>query len=187
MDELENDQDGFNAVYMMIHSGARGSKEQARQLGGMRGLMIKMQKNLQGSVGGIIEHPILANFKEGLDVIEYFISSHGGRKGLADTALKTSDAGHLTRKLKGVAQNVIVVEQCCNTLRGIEAMQLEEEDGVIESISDQILGKVALKDVLHPVTKQLIVASGEEINEIIAKAIDDSCIPMVEIRSVLTC
>ncbi|MCS7005742.1 MAG: DNA-directed RNA polymerase subunit beta' [Cytophagales bacterium] len=188
MELMEQDQQGFNSIYMMMHSGARGSREQIRQLGGMRGLMAKPQKNLQGSAGEIIENPILSNFKEGLDVLEYFISTHGARKGLADTALKTADAGYLTRRLVDVAQDVIITEEDCGTLRGITIEALRQEDGEIaEPLSERILGRTSLHDIYHPQTKELIVASGEEINEDIAEAIEKAGIEQVEIRSVLTC
>jgi DNA-directed RNA polymerase subunit beta' len=187
MKQLENDQQGFNPIYMMMHSGARGSREQIRQLGGMRGLMAKPQKNLQGSVGEIIENPIISNFKEGLDVIEYFISTHGARKGLADTALKTADAGYLTRRLVDVAQDVIINENDCGTLRGITTTALKDNDDIVEPLSERILGRVSVHDIYDPNTNELIVASGQEVNEEIAKRIDDSGIEAVEIRSVLTC
>jgi DNA-directed RNA polymerase subunit beta' len=172
---------------MMMHSGARGSREQIRQLGGMRGLMAKPQKNLQGSVGEIIENPILSNFKEGLDVLEYFISTHGARKGLADTALKTADAGYLTRRLVDVAQDVVINEQDCGTLRGINVSALKDNEDIVESLSDRILGRVTVHDVYDPITDQLIIKSGEEVTEVVAKIIDESSIESVEIRSVLTC
>ena len=185
--QLENDNQGFNSIYMMMHSGARGSREQIRQLGGMRGLMAKPQKNLQGSVGEIIENPILSNFKEGLDVLEYFISTHGARKGLADTALKTADAGYLTRRLVDVAQDVIINENDCGTLRGIMISALKDNEDIIEPLSERILGRVSVHDVYHPVTGQLVVASGQEINEDIALSMDETGIDGIEIRSVLTC
>ncbi|MCS6824209.1 MAG: DNA-directed RNA polymerase subunit beta' [Cytophagaceae bacterium] len=187
MKQLENDQQGFNPIYMMMHSGARGSREQIRQLGGMRGLMAKPQKNLQGSIGEIIENPILSNFKEGLDVIEYFISTHGARKGLADTALKTADAGYLTRRLVDVAQDVIINEIDCGTLRGITISALKDNEEIVEPLSERILGRVSVHDVYHPVTNEILVRSGEEITEEIAYAIDQSGLESVEIRSVLTC
>ncbi|GAB4196974.1 MAG: DNA-directed RNA polymerase subunit beta' [Thermoflexibacter sp.] len=185
--QLEEDRQGFNPIYMMMHSGARGSREQVRQLGGMRGLMAKPQKNLQGSVGEIIENPILSNFKEGLDVVEYFISTHGARKGLADTALKTADAGYLTRRLVDVAQDVVINEEDCGTLRGITMEALKDQDDIIEKLAERILGRVSVHDVFDPLTGELIVASGEEITEDIAKRIDETSIEQVEIRSVLTC
>jgi len=185
--QLENDQQGFNSVYMMMHSGARGSREQVRQLGGMRGLMAKPQKNLAGGVGEIIENPILSNFKEGLDVLEYFISTHGARKGLADTALKTADAGYLTRRLHDVAQDVVVNEVDCGTLRGIEISALKDNEDIVEPLSERILGRVSVHDVMDPLSGELILASGQEITEEIAARIDETSIETVEIRSVLTC
>ncbi len=183
---LTTDKQGFNSIYMMLDSGARGSKEQIRQLGGMRGLMAKPQKS--GAAGGeIIENPILSNFKEGLSILEYFISTHGARKGLADTALKTADAGYLTRRLVDVAQDVIINEEDCGTLRGLSATALKNNEDVVESLYDRILGRVSLHDILHPNTSQLFVKSGEEITEDIARKIDGSPIESVEIRSVLTC
>ncbi len=187
MKQMENDRQGFNAIYMMMHSGARGSREQIRQLGGMRGLMAKPQKNLQGSAGEIIENPILSNFKEGLDVLEYFISTHGARKGLADTALKTADAGYLTRRLHDVAQDVIIVENDCETLRGIQVSPLKDNDEIVEPLSERILGRVSVHDIFDPLTNELIVESGEEITEVMAAKIDETSIETVEIRSVLTC
>jgi len=187
MTQLENADQGFNSIYMMMHSGARGSREQIRQLGGMRGLMAKPQKNLQGSVGEIIENPILSNFKEGLDVIEYFISTHGARKGLADTALKTADAGYLTRRLVDVAQDVIINEVDCGTLRGLSVLALKDNEDIVEPLSERVLGRVVVHDVYDPATNKLIVASGEEITEEIAIEIDESALEEVEIRSVLTC
>ncbi|MCC5945042.1 MAG: DNA-directed RNA polymerase subunit beta' [Bernardetiaceae bacterium] len=187
MTDLENDDQGFNSVYMMMHSGARGSREQIRQLGGMRGLMAKPQKNLQGSVGEIIENPILSNFKEGLDVIEYFISTHGARKGLADTALKTADAGYLTRRLVDVAQDAVINEDDCGTLRGITVTALKEQDDILEPLSERILGRTSLHDIFHPETDELILAAGELITEDTANEIDSVGIEAVEIRSALTC
>jgi DNA-directed RNA polymerase subunit beta' len=185
--QLEDEDQGFNSVYMMMHSGARGSKEQIRQLGGMRGLMAKPQKNIQGSVGEIIENPILSNFKEGLDVLEYFISTHGARKGLADTALKTADAGYLTRRLHDVAQDVVVNEKDCETLRGITVAALKDNEDIVEPLSERILGRTAVNDVIDPVTKTLLAKAGEEITEEIADIIEDSAVDSVEIRSALTC
>ena len=186
MDILSNDNQGFNSVYMMLDSGARGSKEQIRQLCGMRGLMAKPQKS--GTSGGeIIENPILSNFKEGLSVLEYFISTHGARKGLADTALKTADAGYLTRRLHDVAQDMIVVEQDCNGLRGIYTTALKDNDDIVEPLYDRILGRTPLNDVVNPETEELIVAANEDITEEIAEAIENAGIEGVEIRSVLTC
>ncbi|MEB2783728.1 DNA-directed RNA polymerase subunit beta' [Algoriphagus persicinus] len=187
MKQMEEDKQGFNAIYMMMHSGARGSREQIRQLGGMRGLMAKPQKNLQGSVGEIIENPILSNFKEGLDVLEYFISTHGARKGLADTALKTADAGYLTRRLVDVAQDMIVTEDDCGSLRGLLVQPLRDNDEIVEPLSERVLGRVSVHDIFHPTTDELIVESGLEINDEVAKLIDESGIDEVEIRSVLTC
>lgn len=187
MNQLENENQGFNSIYMMMHSGARGSREQIRQLGGMRGLMAKPQKNLAGSVGEIIENPILSNFKEGLDVIEYFISTHGARKGLADTALKTADAGYLTRRLVDVAQDVVINEEDCGTLRGIVVTALKDNEDIVEPVSERILGRVSVHDIYSPIDDELIVASGDEITEEIAKQIDDAGIESVEIRSVLSC
>ncbi|GAT63333.1 DNA-directed RNA polymerase subunit beta' [Paludibacter jiangxiensis] len=186
MKQLSSDNQGFNSVYMMLDSGARGSKEQIRQLSGMRGLMAKPQKS--GAEGGqIIENPILANFKEGLSVLEYFISTHGARKGLADTALKTADAGYLTRRLVDVSQDVIINEEDCGTLRGLTAVELKNNEEVIASLYERILGRVSLHDIQHPLTGDILVRSGEEITEDIAQAIQDSPIERVEIRSVLTC
>ena len=160
MKQLEEDDQGFNSIYMMMHSGARGSREQIRQLGGMRGLMAKPQKNLTGSVGAIIENPILSNFKEGLDVIEYFISTHGARKGLADTALKTADAGYLTRRLVDVAQDNVVNEADCGTLRGLVVSALKDNEDIVEALSERILGRVSVHDIYDPITEELIVTSG---------------------------
>ncbi|GGH04798.1 DNA-directed RNA polymerase subunit beta' [Sphingobacterium alkalisoli] len=186
MDILSNDNQGFNSVYMMLDSGARGSKEQIRQLCGMRGLMAKPQKS--GNSGGeIIENPILSNFKEGLSVLEYFISTHGARKGLADTALKTADAGYLTRRLHDVAQDMIVVDHDCGGLRGIYTTALKDNDDIVEPLYDRILGRTPLHDVYHPETNALIVAANEDINEEVGYAIEAAGIEGVEIRSVLTC
>ncbi len=187
MEKMETDRQGFNSIYMMMHSGARGSREQIRQLGGMRGLMAKPQKNLQGSVGEIIENPILSNFKEGLDVLEYFISTHGARKGLADTALKTADAGYLTRRLVDVAQDVVINEHDCETLRGLVVEALKENDEIIESLGERILGRVSVHDIYDPLTDELIVESGQEIDEVLVSRIEETSIDQVEIRSVLTC
>ncbi|MBL3655010.1 DNA-directed RNA polymerase subunit beta' [Fulvivirga sediminis] len=187
MTQLAEDDQGFNSIYMMMHSGARGSREQIRQLGGMRGLMAKPQKNLAGSVGAIIENPILSNFKEGLDVIEYFISTHGARKGLADTALKTADAGYLTRRLVDVAQDVVITEDDCGTLRGLTVSALKDNEDIVEALSERILGRVSVHDIYDPITDELICESGDEITEEIAKTIDESNIEEVEIRSLLTC
>ena len=186
MDRLSSDQQGFNSVYMMLDSGARGSKEQIRQLSGMRGLMAKPQKS--GAEGGqIIENPILSNFKEGLSVLEYFISTHGARKGLADTALKTADAGYLTRRLVDVSQDVIITEVDCGTLRGLTAMALKNNEEIVASLYERLLGRVSLHDVYNPTTGEVMVKAGEEITEAVAAAIDQSPVERVEIRSVLTC
>ncbi|MEI6883446.1 MAG: DNA-directed RNA polymerase subunit beta' [Bacteroidota bacterium] len=186
MNQLTKDKQGFNPVYMMLDSGARGSKEQIRQLSGMRGLMAKPQKS--GASGGeIIENPILSNFKEGLSVLEYFISTHGARKGLADTALKTADAGYLTRRLVDVSQDVIISEEDCGTLRGLTITALKKAEEVVESLYDRILGRVTLHDVYHPQTGELILTAGQEITEEKATLIGDSPLEGVEIRSVLTC
>jgi len=186
MKQLSTDNQGFNSVYMMLDSGARGSKEQIRQLSGMRGLMAKPQKS--GAEGGqIIENPILSNFKEGLSVLEYFISTHGARKGLADTALKTADAGYLTRRLVDVSQDVIINEDDCGTLRGLIATEMKNNEEVISSLYERILGRVSVHDIQNPLTGELIVSSGEQITEALAKKIQDSPIERVEIRSVLTC
>ncbi len=186
MTQLENDNQGFNSVYMMLDSGARGSREQIRQLGGMRGLMAKPQKS--GAKGGqIIENPILSNFKEGLSVLEYFISTHGARKGLADTALKTADAGYLTRRLVDVAQDVIIHESDCGTLRGLFASAIKNQEDVVASLYERILGRTTVHDIYHPLTGELLVAAGMEVTEKIAEAIEASPIETVEIRSVLTC
>ena len=186
IDQLTADNDGFNSIFMMMDSGARGSKEQIRQLSGMRGLMAKPQKS--GAEGGqIIENPILSNFKEGLSVLEYFISTHGARKGLADTALKTADAGYLTRGLVDVSQDVIVNEEDCGTLRGLVCTELKNNEEVIASLYERILGRVSVHDIIHPITGEVLVKSGEEIREEAAKKIQDSPIESVEIRSVLTC
>jgi DNA-directed RNA polymerase subunit beta' len=186
MEKLKADRQGFNSVYMMFDSGARGSKEQIRQLSGMRGLMAKPQKS-GASSQEIIENPILSNFKEGLSILEYFISTHGARKGLADTALKTADAGYLTRRLVDVAQDVIINSDDCCTLRGLTATALKKNDEIVETLYDRILGRVSVHDVYHPLTGELLVGNGEEITESKAKTIADSPIEEVEIRSVLTC
>ena len=186
LDTLVKDQDGFNPVYMMLDSGARGSKEQIRQLSGMRGLMAKPQKS--GAEGGqVIENPILSNFKEGLSVLEYFISTHGARKGLADTALKTADAGYLTRRLVDVAQDVIINEEDCGTLRGLTATAIKRNEDVVQTLYERILGRTAVQDVINPLTGEVLVRGGEEITEDIAEAIEKSPVEQVEIRSVLTC
>lgn len=183
---LSSDRQGFNSIYMMIDSGARGSKEQIRQLSGMRGLMAKPQKSGTGG-GQIIENPIISNFKEGLSVLEYFISTHGARKGLADTALKTADAGYLTRRLVDVAQDAIITEEDCGTLRGLVATAIKNTEDVVETLYDRILGRVCVHDIYHPLTGELIAKSGDQINEEKAKKIEDSPIEQIEIRSVLTC
>ncbi|MEI7670327.1 MAG: DNA-directed RNA polymerase subunit beta', partial [Pseudomonadota bacterium] len=184
--ELAAHKQGFNSVYMMLDSGARGSKEQIRQLSGMRGLMQKPRKS--GSTGGeIIENPILSNFKEGLSVLEYFISTHGARKGLADTALKTADAGYLTRRLVDVAQDVVIADEDCGTLRGIALSALKDNDEVVEALKERISGRTSLNDVIDPITDELIVRAGEEITELLADKIDATAIETVEVRSVLTC
>jgi DNA-directed RNA polymerase subunit beta' len=186
MQTLSSDKQGFNSIYMMLDSGARGSKEQIRQLSGMRGLMAKPQKS--GSTGSqIIENPILANFKEGLSVLEYFISTHGARKGLADTALKTADAGYLTRRLVDVAQDVIISEDDCGTLRGLIATTVKNNEEIVASLFERIIGRTSVHDIYHPLSGELIVASGEELTEEIATVIENSPIESVEIRSVLTC
>ncbi len=187
MKEMEESKQGFNSIYMMMDSGARGSKEQIRQLGGMRGLMGKPQKNIKGSIGEIIENPILSNLKEGLDALEYFISTHGARKGLADTALKTADAGYLTRRLVDVAQDVIINELDCGTLRGITIEALKANDEIIVTLGDRILGRVSLEDIYDPITGELIASSGQLIDENIVARINETSIEQVEIRSVLTC
>ncbi len=186
MKQLSSDNQGFNSVYMMLDSGARGSKDQIRQLSGMRGLMAKPQK--AGAEGGqIIENPILANFKEGLSVLEYFISTHGARKGLADTALKTADAGYLTRRLVDVAHDVIITEEDCGTLRGLVCSEVKRNEDVVASLSERIEGRISVHDIIDPLSGELIVKSGEEITDAAAKRIEASPIESVEIRSVLTC
>jgi DNA-directed RNA polymerase subunit beta' len=179
--------DGFNPIYMMAASGARGSKEQIRQLAGMRGLMAKPQKKMTGQMGEIIETPITSNFKEELTVLEYFISTHGARKGLADTALKTADAGYLTRRLVDVAQDAIINEDDCGTILGLDVTALKEGEEIIEPLGDRILGRVAAEDVYDPITSEMIVGAGRQIEERGAEAIDSSAIDKVKIRSVLTC
>ena len=186
MKQLSADNQGFNSVFMMLDSGARGSKDQIRQLSGMRGLMAKPQKS--GAEGGqIIENPILANFKEGLSVLEYFISTHGARKGLADTALKTADAGYLTRRLVDVAHDVIIHEEDCGTLRGLVCTEIKNNEEVVASLGERILGRVSVHDVVNPLNNEILVHAGEEITEAIAQKIEESPIEQVEIRSVLTC
>ncbi len=186
MKRLREDQQGFNSVYMMLDSGARGSKEQIRQLTGMRGLMAKPKKSTAGG-GEIIENPILSNFKEGLSILEYFISTHGARKGLADTALKTADAGYLTRRLVDVSQDVIINEDDCGTLRGLDVTPLKKNDEIVESLSDRIEGRVALQDVYHPLNEELLVGAGEVITSKFANAIEASGLDVVQVRSALTC
>ncbi len=186
MKRLREDQQGFNSVYMMLDSGARGSKEQIRQLTGMRGLMAKPKKSTAGG-GEIIENPILSNFKEGLSILEYFISTHGARKGLADTALKTADAGYLTRRLVDVSQDVIVNEHDCGTLRGLEVKPLKNNDEIVETLGERILGRISLHDVFDPKTDELIVESGESFTEDNVKLIEKTTIDIIEVRSALTC
>jgi DNA-directed RNA polymerase subunit beta' len=178
---------GFNPVYMMMNSGARGSRDQMRQLAGMRGLMAKPQKKLTGGIGEIIESPIKSNFREGLSVLEYFISTHGARKGLADTALKTADAGYLTRRLVDVAQDVTISEEDCGTTRGMDVTALKEGEDVVEPLKDRIVGLVAQEDAVDPIDGEVIIAAGDLIDEEAADAIEDSGVPMVRVRSVLTC
>ena len=187
MDRLETDKQGFNSIYMMMHSGARGSKEQIRQLSGMRGLMAKPQKSSATGGQDIIENPILSNFKEGLSILEYFISTHGARKGLADTALKTADAGYLTRRLVDVAQDVIITEDDCHTLRSLTVTPLRQNDEIVEGIGDRIEGRTAAQDVLHPATDEVLASEGELISPATAKAIEEAGVQEVEVRSVLTC
>jgi len=184
--ELATDKQGFNSVYMMLDSGARGSKQQIKQLAGMRGLMAKPRKS--GSTGSeIIENPILSNFKGGLNVLDYFISTHGARKGLADTALKTADAGYLTRRLVDVAQDVVITEEDCGTLRGIATSALKDNEDIIEPLSDRIEGRTSVHDIYDPVTEELLIAAGEEITTDLAEKIEERGIETVEIRSVLAC
>ena len=186
MKRISEDQQGFNSVYMMLDSGARGSKEQIRQLTGMRGLMAKPKKSTARG-GEIIENPILSNFKEGLSILEYFISTHGARKGLADTALKTADAGYLTRRLVDVSQDVIINTDDCGTLRGIEVQALKKNEEVIETLGERVLGRVALNDIINPITEEVIVAAGEEIREDAVSKINQAPIETIEVRSALTC
>ncbi|WP_291071919.1 DNA-directed RNA polymerase subunit beta' [Empedobacter sp. UBA5637] len=186
MKRMTEDQQGFNSVFMMLDSGARGSKEQIRQLSGMRGLMAKPQK--AGSTGGdIIENPIISNFREGLSILEYFISSHGARKGLADTALKTADAGYLTRRLVDVAQDVIVMHEDCGTLRGLEVTALKKKEEIIESLSSRVLGRTSLNDIYNPDNGELIISAGNIITEDVGDALEAAGIENVEVRSPLTC
>jgi len=186
MKRISEDQQGFNSVYMMLDSGARGSKEQIRQLTGMRGLMAKPKKASSGG-GEIIENPILSNFKEGLSILEYFISTHGARKGLADTALKTADAGYLTRRLHDVAQDVVVHSEDCGTLRGVTVEALKKNEEIVEPLGDRILGRVSLHDVYNPLNDEIIVKAGQHIDDDIVRAIEDSPVDKVEVRSPLTC
>ena len=186
-DVLKNHREGFNSLFMMSDSGARGSKEQIRQLAGMRGLMAKPQKNMTGSAGEIIENPITSNFLEGLSVLEYFISTHGARKGLADTALKTADAGYLTRRLVDVAQDVVILEDDCGTIMGLDMADLKEGEEIIESLYDRILGRVATDDIFDPVTEEILVEASEMISEESAIKIRESNVEKVKVRSILTC
>ena len=186
MKRISEDQQGFNSVFMMLDSGARGSKEQIRQLTGMRGLMAKPKKSAEGG-GAIIENPIISNFKEGLSILEYFISTHGARKGLADTALKTADAGYLTRRLVDVSQDVIINHEDCGTLRGIEVKPLKKNDEIIEPLSARILGRTSLNDILDPVSHEILVEAGKEIDDKDVRLIEDAGIDSVEVRSALTC
>lgn len=186
MKQISEDKQGFNSIFMMLDSGARGSKQQIKQLSGMRGIMAKPRKS--GSTGSeVIENPVLANFKEGLSVLEYFISTHGARKGLSDTALKTADAGYLTRRLVDVAQDVVITEEDCGTLRGITISALKDNEDIVEPLFDRILGRTSLNDVYHPETDELLVEAGQEMNEVAAKLVEASGIESIEIRSVLTC
>ncbi|UII80495.1 DNA-directed RNA polymerase subunit beta' [Flagellimonas sp. CMM7] len=186
MKRIREDQQGFNSVYMMLDSGARGSKEQIRQLTGMRGLMAKPKKSTAGG-GEIIENPILSNFKEGLSILEYFISTHGARKGLADTALKTADAGYLTRRLVDVSQDVIINIEDCGTLRGIEVKALKKNEEVVETLGERILGRVSLHDVYNPLNEELLLTAGEVITEADVKRVEVAPIESIEVRSALTC
>jgi DNA-directed RNA polymerase subunit beta' len=189
-DGLSRDRKGFNPIFMMADSGSRGNREQIRQLAGMRGLMAKPQKKITGGLGEIIESPVIHNFKEGLTVLEYFISTHGARKGLADTALKTADAGYLTRRLVDVAQDVIINEEDCGTIRGLSVGALKDGEDIIEPLADRVLGRVAAEDVVHPISNEIIVESGEMIDEIVAKRVDEAAkagLQKMRIRSVLTC
>ncbi|MFW6206400.1 MAG: DNA-directed RNA polymerase subunit beta' [Gemmatimonadota bacterium] len=185
--KLERSRDGFNPVYMMMTSGARGNRDQMRQLAGMRGLMAKPQKKLTGGIGEIIESPIKSNFREGLSVVEYFISTHGARKGLADTALKTADAGYLTRRLVDVAQDVTITQEDCGTILGLEMTALKEGEDIIEPLRERIVGNVALEEVYDPIDGELLIEAGELIGEETAEGIEDAGIQSVRIRSVLTC
>src|SRR5262245_11780069 len=190
---MRESQGGFNPVFMMFDSGSRGSRDQIRQLAGMRGLMAKPQKKLTGGIGEVIESPIKSNFREGLTVLEYFISTHGARKGLADTALKTADAGYLTRRLVDVAQDVTVTEEDCQTVRGLEVSALKEGEDIIEPLRERIVGNVAADDVQDPHEldehgdPKLLAAAGQLIDEETSNAIEDAGIENMKIRSVLTC
>ena len=186
MKRISEDQQGFNSVYMMLDSGARGSKEQIRQLTGMRGLMAKPKKASSGG-GEIIENPILSNFKEGLSILEYFISTHGARKGLADTALKTADAGYLTRRLVDVAQDVIINIEDCSTLRGITVEALKKNEEIVETLGERILGRVSLHDVYDPLTNEIVISAGQEIDEVLVEKIEKLPIEKIDVRSPLTC
>ncbi len=186
-DSLQHSRSGFNSLYMMVDSGARGSKEQVRQLAGMRGLMAKPQKSLSGATGELIENPIIANFREGLSILEYFISTHGARKGLADTALKTADAGYLTRRLVDVAQDAVIGMEDCGTIRGVITGALKEGEDVKEPLAERILGRVAVHEVADPMSGDVIVRAGEVIDEEKANRVAETSIETVEIRSVLTC
>ncbi len=186
-ENIQHDRHGFNSLYMMVDSGARGSKEQVRQLAGMRGLMAKPQKSMSGATGELIENPIIANFREGLSILEYFISTHGARKGLADTALKTADAGYLTRRLVDVSQDCIIAMDDCGTIRGVITSALKEGEDVKEPLSERILGRVSVHDVIDPISGELLVKAGEEFDEDKSVAISETSIESVEIRSVLTC
>ncbi|MCH7520203.1 MAG: DNA-directed RNA polymerase subunit beta' [Candidatus Marinimicrobia bacterium] len=187
MQHLEADRDGFNSVYMMADSGARGSQDQIKQLAGMRGLMAKPQKSLAGTKDEIIENPITSNFKEGLSVLEYFISTHGARKGLADTALKTADAGYLTRRLVDVAQDVVITKTDCGTIQGLTATDLKDGEEVVEPLEDRIISRVILEDVYHPDTGKIMAPAGTRVDRVLAKEISDAGVEEVRIRSVLTC
>jgi DNA-directed RNA polymerase subunit beta' len=187
MNTLRTSRDGFNSLHMMIDSGARGSQDQVSQLAGMRGLMAKPQKSMTGQAGEIIENPIIANFKEGLSILEYFISTHGARKGLADTALKTADAGYLTRKLVDVSQDVIISEIDCGTIRGLTVEALKDGEDIKEPLSERILGRAALQNITDPLTRKVLVKAGEIIDEDLAAKVSETSIQSVEIRSVLTC
>jgi len=187
MKHLEEDQEGFNSVHMMADSGARGSQDQIKQLAGMRGLMAKPQKSLAGTTDEIIENPIKSNFKEGLSVLEYFISTHGARKGLADTALKTADAGYLTRRLVDVAQDVVINDDDCGTIQGLIATDLKDGEEIVEPLEDRILGRVILEDIIHPDTGETLAKAGDLVDRKLAQVVVDAGVEAVHIRSVLTC